>query len=200
MSELDELMQRVSAAKADMAQFDDDLRLEIQDKDFLITSLQTTIERYEAEALEAKSDIALLRSERRQVKEMLMTLLTAVESRRKENVNEVLTQLDAEVTEIVAAENTDDPEIQETEEPSNEELLAVLKFSDPELPPHIDDMLEAEESSDKLSVDEPEGRPLVLSADEVEVSERSSEKRVFGPKWPWNIRKDEETRPPSKSH
>jgi len=211
MSELDELMQRVNAAKAEMAQFDDDLRQEIQGKDLLISSLQTTIERHEAEALEAKSDIADLRSESRQLKEMLMTLLTAVESRRKENVNEALTQLDAEVTEIVAAENTDEPEtaaaesmdepdVQVSEEPSDEELLANLEFSDPDLPPHIDDMFEAEESSDELSADEPDEEPHVLSDDEVEVPEKSSEKPAFGPKWPWNVRKDEEIRPPSKPH
>ena len=202
MSELDELTARVNAATAEMTRFDDDMRQEIQDKDFLISSLRATNECHEAEALEAKSDIARLRSETRQLKDMLMTLLAAVESRRKENVNEALTQLDAEVTEIVAAESGDEMDRRESEEqPEDEALLAVLEFSNAELPPHIDDMFEDEDSSENVSADEQVGgtgeEPLVLSQEE---TEKAPEKSGFAAKWPWNARKDDETRPPAKPH
>lgn len=109
MSEIDELLRRVEAAKAALDETDHLHGREVEAANARLDDARVRLDRQDQLIRDFESRLEGLKGENRQLKAMLMSLLAAVESRSGLRINETLRDLGGQVAAMADAEPLAEP-------------------------------------------------------------------------------------------
>lgn len=152
MSEIDELQRRVEAAKAALDETDHVHGRELEEVSARLDAARARLGRQDEVVRDLEVRLEGLRSENRQLKSMLLSLLAAVESRSGQRINETLRDMDGRIASLADEEAPAEPHY--VHEPASEpeplfgpeaDAAAEPDDSDENLPPAIRRMLFAED-------------------------------------------------------
>lgn len=228
MRELEELAKRVSSAKTTLENHDKDFLRQLSVKDQQISQLLAKSTHQQELIDTGHVEIESLVDEKRQLKEMLLSLLDAIESRSKEDMFQTLKNLSTLTEEMIASQPGPLPEPDPLPEPEPEPVLTqpepdtavVLSPQAPTAPDELSqqaptpDQAESEDRSLPFDINSMfEDEDDVIEAlqdvdieDPVEPVEAPEEKSgiralgMFDPSRLWKNTDSEKSDPPRKAH
>ncbi|MEO5336241.1 MAG: hypothetical protein H7841_05005 [Magnetospirillum sp. WYHS-4] len=147
MTEIDDLFRRVEAAKATLDESEHNQARRFEELARHLDEATARLERQDALIHDREARHEVLKTENRQLKTMLLSLLAAVESRSGRRIQDTLRDMDDRVSHLAAAEPEPEPEpppvlVEPEPEPDD---------SDQDLPPAIRRMLFADEEENTRS-------------------------------------------------